>query len=71
MFAIKVTEVGIFEFHIVKSPKPGFTINPLMVLGHFWPNNFLFWIIKNHSFIGRLWYLVTFLAFGMWIQKKN
>jgi len=46
-------------------------VNPLVLFGHFWPKNFLFWIFKNHSFIVMLRNLMTFMALGMWTHKKN
>ncbi len=48
-----------------------YVINPLVLFGHFWPKIFLFWIFKNHSFIGTVPNLVTFMAFGMWTHKKK
>ncbi len=45
-------------------------LTPLVLFGHFWPENFLFWIFKNHSFIGMVRNLVTFMAFGVWTQKN-
>jgi len=33
--------------------------------------HFLFWNFKNHSFIGMLRNLVTFMALGMWTHKRS